>query len=121
VRDFESEVYRADGSRIWIAEYARTVHSTGKKPLYFEGSVVDITERRLAEAKLRESEEKFRLLVETMNLLPWEADIETRRFTYVGPQAASFLGFPIDEWSKEDFWRAHIHPEDREWVEVVQF
>jgi len=120
VRDFESEVYRADGSRIWIAEYARTVHSTGKKPLYFEGSVVDITERRLAEAKLRESEEKFRLLVETMNLLPWEADIETRRFTYVGPQAASFLGFPIDEWSKEDFWRDHIHPEDREWVEVVQ-
>ena len=120
VRDFESEVYRADGSRIWIAEYARTVQNSANEPLYFEGSVVDITERRVAEAKLRESEEKFRSLVETMNLLPWEADIETRQFTYVGPQAVSFLGFSMNEWSKEGFWRARIHPEDRDWVEVVQ-
>jgi PAS domain S-box-containing protein len=120
VRDFESEVYRADGSRMWIAEYARTVFNGGHQPLFYEGSVIDITEHRLAEAKLRESEERFRLLVETMNLLPWEADIETRRFTYVGPQAISFLGFSIDEWSKEGFWSKRIHPEDRDWVEVVQ-
>jgi PAS domain S-box-containing protein len=120
VSDFESEVYRADGSRMWIAEYARTVFSGDSQPLFFEGSVIDITERRQAETKLRESEEKFRLLVETMNLLPWEADIETRRFTYVGPQAISFLGFSIDEWAVEGFWRNRIHPEDREWVDVVQ-
>ncbi len=119
VRDFTSEVYRSDGSRIWISEYARTVLNKQGKAIFYEGSVVDITKHRLAEENLRQSEEKFRLLVETMDLLPWEADLDTRRFRYVGPQAAEFLGFPIEEWRDENFWRSRIHPQDLEWVEVV--
>ncbi len=49
VADFESEVYRQDGSIIWIAEHARTVRNAEGKTLYYEGTVVDITGRREAE------------------------------------------------------------------------
>lgn len=43
VSDFESEVYRRDGSRIWISEHAHVVRSPGGEPLYYEGTVEDIT------------------------------------------------------------------------------
>ena len=43
VTDFESEVYRRDGSRIWISENAHAVLGLGGEPLYYEGTVEDIT------------------------------------------------------------------------------
>jgi len=43
VSDFESEVYRRDGSRIWISEHAHVVYSADGEPLYYEGTVEDIT------------------------------------------------------------------------------
>jgi len=55
VSDFESEIYRKDGSRIWIAEYARAVRSEEGTLLFYEGTVEDITDRKAAEAALREA------------------------------------------------------------------
>lgn len=46
VVDFESQIYRKDGSIIWISENARAVRDTHGHLLYYEGTVEDITERR---------------------------------------------------------------------------
>jgi len=64
----------------------------------------------------RRSESRFQLLVETTNVVPWEADLQRAHFTYVGPQAAALLGYPLSAWYEEGFWQAHIHPEDRDWA-----
>lgn len=76
----------------------------------------EIRGRRRSEAALRESEERFRSLAERSNLLAWEADAETGRFLYVGPQAADILGHPVAEWYRPGFWIDHLHPHDREWA-----
>ena len=120
VSAFEAAVYRADGSVIWIAEYARTVCDEAGSPKFYEGSVIDITLQKRAEEALRESEEKFRLLVEGANVLPWEADLETWRFTYVGPQAVHLLGFPQTDWLRPGFWEQQVHEEDRGWVTTLR-
>ncbi|WP_428562947.1 MAG: sensor domain-containing protein [Solidesulfovibrio sp. DCME] len=52
VRDFESEIRKKDGTTIWISENARVVRDTEGNPLYYEGTVVDITDRKLAEEAL---------------------------------------------------------------------
>ncbi|MGK2953439.1 MAG: putative bifunctional diguanylate cyclase/phosphodiesterase [Thiobacillus sp.] len=52
VRNFESQVYRRDGSIIWISENARAVRNADGSVQFFEGTVVDITERRQHEAEL---------------------------------------------------------------------
>ena len=52
VSKFESQVYRQDGSRIWISENARAVRDASGIILYFEGTVEDITERKQAEEAL---------------------------------------------------------------------
>jgi diguanylate cyclase (GGDEF)-like protein/PAS domain S-box-containing protein len=46
VSNFESEVYRRDGSRIWISENAHSVRRRNGEFICFEGTVQDITERR---------------------------------------------------------------------------
>ncbi len=46
VSNFESEVYRRDGSKIWISENAHSVRDNNGQFLCFEGTVQDITERR---------------------------------------------------------------------------
>ncbi|NJO21236.1 MAG: diguanylate cyclase, partial [Spirulinaceae cyanobacterium RM2_2_10] len=51
--NFESEVYRADGSTIWVLENARTVRDDQGRLLHYEGNVEDVTQRRQIEAKLR--------------------------------------------------------------------
>ena len=119
VADFESEARRRDGKVIWIAEFARIVADENGVPLYFEGSVIDISGHKRAELALKKNEQEFRLLVETTNVVPWEADLKTGRFFYVGPQAVPFLGFAIEEWMGENFWVDRLHPEDRERVAIA--
>ncbi|MBE9096654.1 PAS domain S-box protein [Tychonema sp. LEGE 07203] len=53
ISGFESEVYRVDGSVIWISESARAVCSADGEVLYYEGSVEDISDRKVFENALQ--------------------------------------------------------------------
>ena len=72
--------------------------------------------RKTAEESRRESEQNFRSLVETTAAVPWQADIESWVFTYVGPQAVRLLGYPLEQWYEKDFWVSHLHPDDKEFA-----
>lgn len=62
VSKFESMVCRKDGSIIWISENARTVYDATGEPLYYQGFVEDITDRKQAEAeRMRFTNELFQL------------------------------------------------------------
>jgi PAS domain S-box-containing protein len=61
--DFVSEVYRKDGSRIWISETAVSVLDPEGKLLYDEGSVQEVTERVRWEEAQRKSYEDLELRV----------------------------------------------------------
>ena len=77
----------------------------------------DITERKRAEERLRESEEKFRSFVETTNEWIWSIDIDGHH-TYMNPAAESILGYKPHEMIGRlslDF----LHPEDRLTVEEM--
>jgi PAS domain S-box-containing protein len=55
VSDFESQIYSKDGNVLWIAETARSVRDDQGELLYYEGTVQDISGRKLAEAELQEA------------------------------------------------------------------
>ncbi|WP_119321274.1 PAS domain S-box protein [Capsulimonas corticalis] len=54
VSNFESQVLRADGEVVWISENARVVRGDEGEILYYEGTVEDITQRKVLEVE-RES------------------------------------------------------------------
>jgi len=64
VSEFESQVYHQDGRMIWISENARAVYDTNDILLYYEGFIEDITERKQAEAEIRNALEKEKELSE---------------------------------------------------------
>jgi PAS domain S-box-containing protein len=63
---------------------------------------------------VKTTDERYRVLLESSPLVPWEADATTWRFSYVGPQAEALLGFPVEAWYSDNFWTQQIHPDDRE-------
>lgn len=66
IKGIESAWNRKDGSVIYIRESATLVKDKDGQPLYYEGTVEDISDRKIAEGALKESEEKFRSLFENM-------------------------------------------------------
>jgi PAS domain S-box-containing protein len=59
VSEFESQIYRKDGTVIWISENARAARDDHGRVLYYEGTVVDITERKIAEGSLRRNRDEL--------------------------------------------------------------
>ncbi|HET8580126.1 MAG TPA: PAS domain S-box protein, partial [Nitrospiraceae bacterium] len=79
----------------------------------------NITSLKLAEETLSVVEERFQQLLDTTDVLAWEADGETWQFTYVGPQAPKLFGYPVEQWYQKNFWIDHLDPRDRK--DAVEF
>jgi PAS domain S-box-containing protein len=92
----ESAWRRKDGSLFYVQETARSVKGPDGKTLYYEGTVHDVTEKRLAEKALRESKEKFQGLVESIGDFIWELDGKGR-IVYASPQVKRILGLEPEE------------------------
>ena len=56
----------------------------------------------------------FKQLVESTNIVPWFADLNLERFTYIGPQIAVLTGRSEKEWLEDGFLHEHIYHEDRD-------
>jgi PAS domain S-box-containing protein/putative nucleotidyltransferase with HDIG domain len=67
LRGFETQVYRRDGSIIWVSMSARRIKDLSGRTACYECAVEDITERKHAEESLRESEERYRIAIEHSN------------------------------------------------------
>jgi PAS domain S-box-containing protein len=68
VFQFESLVYRKDGSVIWVSENTRAVRDSRGALLYYEGTVSDITVRKVSQEALRYQQEQAEQLL--LNILP---------------------------------------------------
>jgi PAS domain S-box-containing protein len=110
-RGFETEVYRKDGSRIWMRMNARAARDDAGKLLYYDAFIEDITARKQAEAALRESEELFRKLSESSPLGIALMDNDGA-CTYSNPRCRSIFGV-TPKGTMGDGWARWLHPDDR--------
>ncbi|MEI9997880.1 MAG: PAS domain S-box protein [Verrucomicrobiota bacterium] len=90
VRSFESEIYRKDGSTIWISENARAVRDEFGAIIYYEGMVEDITERQRLETELHASEQSLSALINNIDDSIWSVDTGYRLITFNAVFAQTF-------------------------------
>ena len=69
VQNFETKIRRIDGKEIWIQDNARAVKDSDENLLYYEGSILDETQRKEAEEALKKSEEELRKANQTKDKL----------------------------------------------------
>jgi diguanylate cyclase (GGDEF)-like protein/PAS domain S-box-containing protein len=111
VRGVEVRLRRKDGTPVWVLESAHLVDDV------LEGTIVDITDRKLAETALRDSEARYRLMAEN------STDLIARTtpngiFVYASDALRSLLGFEPREVLGTPI-RSLIHPDDRPLLRAI--
>ncbi|HEY9703430.1 MAG TPA: PAS domain-containing protein, partial [Allocoleopsis sp.] len=90
---FSYEEYQNfQGEELWSFTTINPIKDEQGKIYRIVGTAMNITDRKKAEELLRQSEERFRGLVETINDWIWEID-GNQVYTYVSPQIESTLGY----------------------------
>lgn len=110
ITGFESQIFRKDGSIIWIAENCHAIRDARGRLQHYEGTVEDITQRRLAEERVRNSEALYHSLVETLPQNIFRKDLHSR-FTFANQQFCQVLGRSLEEIigkSDADFFPAEL-------------
>jgi len=117
VSNFEVQMYRKDKSVQWISINMRAVKDEEGRTLYYEGTMQDVTDRKLAALALKESEERYRVAIENSNdgiaIIGGDMHLYVNKrfvemFEYESPQ--DIIGKPIT---------FVVHPDDQELVRRI--
>ncbi|MCB4824973.1 PAS domain S-box protein [Roseicella aerolata] len=117
IRGEEAVAERPDGTRVPFAAFPTPLRDSEGALLGGVNVLVDLTERKAAEAALAESEARLHLALEAGRHAFWELDIATGAVLRASFHDAIFgYGTPLPEWSYAAFLD-HVLPEDRPLVE----
>jgi diguanylate cyclase (GGDEF)-like protein/PAS domain S-box-containing protein len=58
----------------------------------------------------------YKTLLESTKAIPWRIDWATMKFSYIGPQIETLLGWKPDSWISVEDWAARMHVDDRKTV-----
>ncbi len=109
----EHKVIAPDGQVRWHRWTNRALFDEQGRAVLFQSFGEDITEHKKAEEALKQSEETFRLAMETTNDALWDWNVVTNE-VYRNPRHATMLGYEPGELSaSQEEWEKRIHPEDK--------
>jgi PAS domain S-box-containing protein len=112
--DIEFRVVLDDGSIRWIQDAGRTVLGAEGEPAGMYGIQIDITERKRAEAALRDSEQQLAEAHRIAGLGRWELDLTTQALLWSDTIFELFEIDPARFGASLDAFLAVVHPEDRD-------
>lgn len=120
---YVSRLIWRDGSIHWIEAHGKVIYDEAGQPFKMMGTSRDITDEKVYEQSIRESEEKFRLLADSMRQLIWISD-PNGNLMYFNQSVFDYCGLPFEQL-KGQGWIKIVHPEDkavniRRWREAVK-
>jgi len=110
----EKRYFHKSGATIWIVLNVSLVLDHLGEPLYFVSQIKDITEQKITEAALRESERRWAFASEGSGGGIWDLDLKNNTIFH-SKQCLAMIGLNEDEFSsKPGQWTSRVHPDDRE-------
>ncbi len=110
--DQEFRIVWPDGSIHWLFGKGTTFSDGLGRPLRIAGVNIDITERKLAEFALRESEERLRFAQQVASIGTFDWNLETGVNTFT-PELEAIYGFPHGGFpGTQAAWDELVHPDD---------
>jgi PAS domain S-box-containing protein len=101
-----------DNTYKWILARGQAQWDEDNNAIRMVGSYTDITEKKLAEEQLRESEERFQIVVRATNDVVWDWDLLTNQVWW--NQNVQTLGYSTENISLDTkWWHDRLHPEDK--------
>ena len=110
----EKRYYRKDGSVVWVNLTTSLVRNADGAPNYFVSLIEDISERKRAEEKLREREERLSLASWSAGLGVFEWDVQADRAVWENERMYEIFGHTIADGplSKAQLIERYVHPDD---------
>jgi PAS domain S-box-containing protein len=113
--EIEFRITRPDGSVSWFRDRGFPIRDGSGQIYRIAGITTDITERKLAENALRESEERFRQIAENIHEVFWLTTPDLSRVLYLSPSFQDLIGRPFevrDQNADIETLNNLIHPHD---------
>jgi PAS domain S-box-containing protein len=95
--EVEYRIIARDGRVVWVRDHAVLVRDEEGHPLYWLGVQYDITEQKRFEETLRESEERYRAVVEQAAEGILLIDVDSKRILEANPAYMNLLGYAPEE------------------------
>ena len=114
----EKRYLRPDGTVVWALTSLRALRDADGDQAGYIAVSVDITDAKAAEAALRESETRFRLMADTAPSPVWLTNAEGE-VEFVNAALVDFYGKPGETFMGHA-WKASIHPDDIADVNATQ-
>jgi PAS domain S-box-containing protein len=105
----EFRVPMPDGSVRWVMSKGKAMLDGAGRPVRVVGVQLDITQRKVVEEVLRESEERFRLIADSTPAYLWMASAAGEN-SFINTTLATFLGTEDHEVGPR--WASFVHPDD---------
>ncbi|MCA9420568.1 MAG: PAS domain-containing protein [Nitrospira sp.] len=111
----DHRIVRPSGEVRWLSCEGQVKRDSHGQPQRFLGTIQDITSRKQQDLQLRESESRFREVVEAIREVFWVSNPEKTEMLYISPGYECIWGRSCSGlYASPQSWMDAIHPDDRE-------
>lgn len=108
--------YSIEGRGRWFAIFTQPLESREDNIEGVLCSITDITERKLGEIELQESQKRINLALQANKAVIWDIDFKTNKLQFSPDRLGPDASIGIKAIQTAEIWHEHIHPADRPWV-----
>ncbi len=104
--------FRPDGGIVWLQESGRATFDKAGKMIRLIGMTADVTERKMAEQKLRDSEERIRRIVLKSPVAMLVTDGSGQKNELINDKFTDLFGYSIEHIPSVDSWWTFAYPDE---------